>query len=86
MIIYLDYKTLSEVDPIEKQKRIKKINQLYSDGNEIHVWTEDSSIALEIILQELNSWNCQFTHIKNRKPVYDILIDDKTDKSIKFFE
>lgn len=67
---------------------IKKINQLYDQGNIITYWTARGSSKPNDILRysyienltktQLNEWGCKHHFLKIGKPGYDILIDDKT--------
>lgn len=86
MIIYICYSILSEVSEDERKKRVEKLNSLYSSGNEIHVWIQDNDVFLHEIILKLESWNCKFNYVKSGKPIYDVLIDDKTDNCNHFFE
>jgi len=65
-----------------RYQQIKKINQLYKQGNEIIYWTargNATGINWDKLTQEqLSEWGCQYTRIaKIKKPVYDLFIDDK---------
>ena len=65
-----------------RYRQIKKINQLYKKGNEIVYWTaRGSATGLnwdKLTYNQLSEWECQYTRIeKNKKPVFDLFIDDK---------
>jgi len=81
MIIYVDYKII-EVD----KNRIEKLNKLYEEGNEIHVWIEDTTLFLSPILEKLEKWGCKFNYVKLGKPNYDLIIDEKSEKTSRFFK
>ena len=68
---------------------IKKINQLYSDGHRIIIFTarymgrtnnnieKAKQLGYEKTFQQLQSWGLHFHELFMGKPSYDILIDDK---------
>ena len=61
---------------------IEKINQLRSEGHTIKMFTARGSISgtdwTELTIQQLATWGVQYDElIMNKKPHYDILIDDK---------
>lgn len=84
MIIYISYNILK--DKQERAERIRKLNKYYEDGNQIHVWIEDTTLFLNTVVKELEDWGCKFSYIKLGKPVYDILIDDNSYRSDIFFK
>ena len=71
-------------------KAIKKINELYSQGNTIIVYTarfmgrtnnnydEAYKLGYNFTLNQLKSWGLKFHELKMGKPQFDLLIDDKT--------
>lgn len=69
--------------------RIEHVNQLYSDGHEIHYWTARGNNSgkdlQEFTVKQLESWGCKYTSIKTGKPSYDLLIDDKAMSSLRYF-
>ena len=70
--------------------RIKKINDLYEKGNEIHYWTARGSVSgidhTELTKNQLNLWGCKYTSLRvGDKPHYDIWIDDKAIWSEDYF-
>lgn len=74
--------------PIEK--RIKKINNLFEKGNEIHYWTARGSVTginyIELTKRQLKKWGCKYTSLRiGDKPHYDIWIDDKAIWSEDYF-
>jgi hypothetical protein len=69
--------------------RIKRLNNLYDDGHEIHYWTARGTSSgidwLEHTTKQLDSWGCKYHSIKVGKPSYDVWIDDKAINSEDFF-
>ena len=90
MIIYVDIDgTICETDGMEyenskpRYEQILKINHLYMEGNEIVYWTARGSGSGKswrtLTKRQLDNWGCQYSRIEIRKkPVYDLLIDDKS--------
>ena len=73
------------------KNRIKKVNDLYDEGNEIHYWTARGSVSgidhLELTTKQLKEWNCKYTSLRvGDKPHYDLWIDDKAIWSENFFK
>ena len=66
---------------IPYMNRIKKINNLYEQGNIIIYWTARGTVSginwFELTLKQLNEWGCKFHELKMGKPAYDLFIDDK---------
>ena len=70
--------------------RIKYINKLFDEGNEIHYWTARGSVSgidhTDLTKKQLKKWACKFTSLRvGDKPHYDIWIDDKAIWSEEFF-
>ena len=68
---------------VPRLKQIDKINKLYDEGNEIVYWTARGSGTGKswrtLTKRQLDNWGCQYSRIEIRKkPVYDLLIDDKS--------
>ena len=63
-------------------KKIKILNKLYEDGNEINYWTARGAMSGQnwddFTINQLNRWNVKYTTINMDKPHYDLWIDDKT--------
>ena len=69
---------------------IKKINQLYEDGNYILIYTarymgkmngdveKVKKFGYNFTLSQLKKWNVKFNELKMGKPEYDLIIDDKS--------
>ena len=73
-----DY-TLSE----PRYNQIEKINKLYNEGNEIVYWTARGSGTgidwSKHTKQQIDNWGCCYTRIeKQKKPSFDLFIDDKS--------
>ena len=82
---YPDY---SNAKPI--LERIKIINDLYENGNEVHYWTARGSVSgidyFELTNTQLNKWGCKYTSLRvGDKPYYDVWIDDKAIWSEDYF-
>ena len=60
---------------------IKKINDLFEEGNEIIYWTARGSRSKidwhDFTKKQLEFWGAKYTQLKCDKPYYDIFIDDK---------
>ena len=72
------------------KERIKKINNLFKEGNEIHYWTARGSLTginhLELTKNQLKEWGCHYTSLRvGDKPHYDLWIDDKAINSEEYF-
>jgi hypothetical protein len=89
MIIYVDIdgticdssKGYANAKPIKKN--INKINNLYDNSHTIIYWTgRGNTTGLnweELTRKQLAEWGCKYHDlIMNQKPIYDLLIDDKT--------
>ena len=71
----------SNAEPI--YENIDKINKLYDDGHEIKYWTARSSGTgidwYAVTEKQLSDWKCKYHQLSvGEKPVYDLLICDKT--------
>lgn len=70
--------------------RIKKVNQLFEEGNIIIIDTARGSTTgidwYTITLKQLNSWGVKFHDLRvGEKLNYDLLIDDKAINSNLYF-
>lgn len=69
--------------------RIKKINNLYDEGNTIIYWTARGTMSginwFQVTLGQLNEWGCKFHELRMGKPAYDLFIDDKNINSEIYF-
>jgi hypothetical protein len=97
MIIYVDIdETICEYDNERRYdlakpilSNIKKINELFDNGNTIIYWTARGAVTghdwYELTLRQLNNWGVKFHELKLTKPHYDLLICDKAINSLKYF-
>ena len=81
-----DYK---KAKPIKE--RIKKINNLFNKGNEIHYWTARGKVTgidhYDLTKNQLKKWGCNYTSLRvGDKPHYDVWIDDKAIFSEDYFK
>lgn len=98
MVIYVDIdeticqspedRDYSKASPIEKN--IKKINELYYNGNTIIYWTARGTGSgidwTDVTLKQFKKWKVKFHELKFGKPIYDLFIDDKNISSDVFFK
>lgn len=67
-------------------QNIKKVNDLYDNGNTIVMWTARGSLSninwFEITHAQLTKWGVKFHELRMGKPAYDVLIDDKAFNSV----
>jgi len=63
-------------------ENIKKINELYEEGNTIVYWTARGSRKqidwYDLTYDQLLKWGAKFHELRVDKPYFDLLIDDKT--------
>jgi len=75
---------------IPLEDRIKHINELFLNGNEIHYWTargQRSGIDwTDFTIEQLRSWGCLFSSLTLGKPSYDFWVDDKAFNSEDWFK
>ena len=66
--------------PIEE--RIRYVNKLKEDGNNITIWTARGSRSgidhKELTIQQLEEWGVKYDDLLMGKPSYDVYIDDKS--------
>ncbi len=69
--------------------RIKKINNLYDEGNTIVYWTARGSVTgidhSELTKKQFKEWGVKYHELKFGKPPYDLFIDDKNINSENYF-
>jgi len=69
--------------------RIKKINDLYDEGNTIVYWTARGSVTgidhSELTKKQFKDWGVKHHELKFGKPPYDLFIDDKNINSENYF-
>jgi hypothetical protein len=97
MIIYVDVDNTICSTPITAEyakarpiyARIRKINQLYDEGNTIIYWTARGTKSKidwsELTKQQFEDWGVKYHDLQFGKPVYDLFIDDKNINSDTFF-
>jgi hypothetical protein len=77
----------TKAEPIVE--RIKKINELYDQGNTIIYWTARGSRTKTdwsaLTVSQLDSWGCKRDNIVFGKPDYDLFIEDKSMHPKDFF-
>lgn len=70
-------------------QRIKHLNELFDNGNEIHYWTARGGSSgkdwSEFTKRQLESWGVKYTSLNFKKPSYDIWIDDKAINDREYF-
>lgn len=97
MIIYVDIdNTIFDTEGMDYSgakpipERIKKINDLYDEGNEIIYWTARGSGSgkdwSEVTKEQFKRYGVKYHTLKFGKPIYDIFIDDKNINSEEFFK
>lgn len=72
-----DYATAKPI-----KKAVEKVNTLFNMGNKILIFTGRGSSSgkdwTELTTRQLKEWNVKYNElIMNRKPTYDVIIDDK---------
>ena len=71
------------------QENIKKINQLYNEGNTVIYWTARGSVTgidwLGLTKKQLKMWGVKHHDVRVGKPHYDLFICDKAINSERFF-
>ena len=68
---------------IPSYDNIKKINDLFDNGNTIIYWSARGSLTkinwFDITKKQLDDWGCKYHRLSvGEKPPYDLLICDKT--------
>jgi mannose-6-phosphate isomerase-like protein (cupin superfamily) len=70
------------INSVPIDERIKKVNELYDEGNNITYWTARGSSSghdyNELTINQLDKWGCKYHQIMFNKPSYDLYIDDKS--------
>jgi uncharacterized HAD superfamily protein len=69
------WKIYEEVEP--DNDMIEKVNQLYSAGNLIYIFTARTNLHQRITKKWLDKHKVKYHYILMDKPYYDIIIDDK---------
>ena len=97
MIIYVDIdNTILKTDGMDyagakpMPERIKKINHLYDEGNEIVYWTARGTNTgidhTELTKNQLEKFGAKYHKLILKKPYYDLFIDDRNINSEEFFK
>lgn len=70
-------------------ENIKKINELYYNGNTIVYWTARGTGSgidwREVTEKQFKEWEVKYHDLKFGKPIYDLFIDDKNIEAKEFF-
>ena len=86
---YNEKNTMDYSNAIPYDNRIKKINELYDEGNIIVYWTARGTVTqipwFNITYNQLKNWGCKFHELRMGKPAYDLFIDDKNINSKYYF-
>jgi dTDP-glucose 4,6-dehydratase len=98
VIIYVDIDETICISPEDRdyskavpiQKNIKKINNMYDNGDKIVYWTArgtGSGICWRNITEsQFQRWGVKYHELHFGKPIYDLFIDDKNINSDRFFK
>jgi len=98
MIIYVDIDETICITPPSRnyedsvpiKKNIKKINELYDNGNTIVYWTARGTATgldwRDVTEKQFDKWGVKYHKLKFGKPNYDLFIDDKNISSEEFFK
>ncbi|MHA2039650.1 MAG: hypothetical protein ACW972_06750 [Promethearchaeota archaeon] len=69
-------------EAIPHYENIKKINDLFDQGNEIVYWTARGSRSgidwYSLTEQQLNKWGAKYHELRCDKPYYDLFIEDRS--------
>jgi len=83
-----DCRDYSLATPIEKN--IKKINNLFEQGETIIYWTARGTGSgidwSEVTKKQFKDWGVKYHSLKFGKPIYDLFIDDKNISALEFFK
>lgn len=97
MIIYVDIDETICSSPENRNyklakpiiENIKKINELYYNGNTIVYWTARGTGSgidwREVTEKQFKEWEVKYHDLKFGKPIYDLFIDDKNIEAKEFF-
>ena len=80
----LDYATAQP-----NMERIEHINGLHDKGDVVIYWTARGTDTdddwMLLTYNQLEKWGCKYHQLKTGKPVYDLLIEDKSIESDVYF-
>ena len=69
---------------------IKKVNELFDEGNTIIYWTARGTVTgidwRSVTESQFKQWGVKYHDLKFGKPSYDLFIDDKNINSKDFFK
>ena len=97
MIIYVDIDETICTSPenrdyskaVQIEKNIKKINEMYENGNRIVYWTARGTGSgidwRDVTEDQFRKWGVKYHELRLGKPIYDLFIDDKNINSDRFF-
>ena len=97
MIIYVDIDETICISPESRdynkavpiEKNIKKINEMYENGNKIIYWTARGTGSgidwRDVTEEQFRRWGVKYHELHLGKPIYDLFIDDKNINSDRFF-
>ena len=97
VIIYVDIDETICVSPEDRNysfakpiiENIKKINELYDNGDTIIYWTARGTGSgidwRETTEKQFSEWGVKYHELRFGKPIYDLLICDKVVNSEVFF-
>ncbi|MAG27238.1 hypothetical protein CMI47_17025 [Candidatus Pacearchaeota archaeon] len=97
MIIFVDIdETICEspenrdyAQSVPVESNIKKINDLYDEGNTIIYWTARGTGTginwQKTTENQFKEWGVRYHELRFGKPIYDLFIDDKNINSERFF-
>ena len=78
----------AEAKPLKKN--IKKINEMYDNGDTIVYWTARGTGSgidwRQVTEEQFDSWGVKYHELRLGKPIYDLFIDDKNINSDRFFK
>jgi len=69
---------------VPRERNIKRVNKLHDQGHTIIIWTARGTgtgklkEARDITKRQMDLWGVKHCWIEVGKPIYDLLIDDKT--------
>lgn len=66
--------------------RMDKVNQLYTEGHIIHLFTERPETLREITEYQLKKWGVKYHKLIFHKLKYDIIIDNRAVSAFDYFE
>tara|TARA_B100000676_G_C17403752_1_gene496281 strand:+ start:109 stop:414 length:306 start_codon:yes stop_codon:yes gene_type:complete len=98
MVIFVDIDETICISPADRnyanaeplKKNIKKVNELYDNGNTIVYWTARGTGSgidwREVTEAQFEKWGVKYHELRLGKPIYDLFIDDKNISSEEFFK